>query len=131
MLDNRFAGGLALLPSGNVMAAGGVSYKTSRYPASTEVWDAAADAWHRTAPMHVVRSSFAMTPLANGSVVVAGGWDGNTTVLSAEMYNEGEKVGRTPPLGNRESARGHLVGCFALQDLSAGCGGRLRSAFGG
>ena len=55
------------------------------YLDSAEVWDPTSDRWCPAAPMLHVRSSFALGTLTNGSVVAAGGYDGNSTVLSAEM----------------------------------------------
>src|ERR1035437_10985201 len=66
-----------LLSDGEVLVAGGATAYTSSLgtvTASAEIYDPRADAWHATAPMSAARYIGSATSLANGRVLVVGGW---------------------------------------------------------
>jgi N-acetylneuraminic acid mutarotase len=48
--------------------------------------------WLSTSPMGSVRSSHSATLLPNGKVLVAGGYDGNSTLAKAELYDPASKT---------------------------------------
>jgi hypothetical protein len=80
-----------LLPSGMVLAAGGVFGET-RLLASAELYDTSSGMWTATVNMHHARTYQTATLLLDGTVLVAGGYgsaDGNSVLASAELYDPG------------------------------------------
>ena len=73
-----------LLPSGQVLAAGG--YGGGVALSSAELYDAASGNWTVTGVMSTVRADHTATLLTNGLVLVAGGYNGSW-LSSAELYN--------------------------------------------
>jgi hypothetical protein len=67
-----------LLPSGKVLAAGGIGAVTT---ATAEVYDPLVGTWYAVGPMARPRKSFSME-VCNGHVVVAGGTDASNTVVT-------------------------------------------------
>src|SRR5262249_34899244 len=95
-----------LLPSGQVLVAGGAS------PASAEIYDPVTQAWVATGPMTTVRFSATATLLSSGKVLVAGGSGGpagyGTTLASAEVFDPG--AGTWSSTGSLGQARfGHAA----------------------
>ena len=93
------------LVDGRVLAIGGFG-GTETPPnigvlASAELYDPSSDTWTRVAPMATARQDFTATLLADGRVLVAGGYgsDGNP-IASAELYD---------PAANTWSAAGTLA----------------------
>lgn len=90
------AGGLAVLASGEVLAAGGVFYVNGQpYPTeetskAAELWDLSTLAWTSTGSLNVSRTSQSMTLLLNGQVLAAGG----------ETFDKGQ--GRLVPTATAE-----------------------------
>ena len=84
----------ALLPNGKVLVAGG--YDGSTTLSSAELFDPAANggagAWSATWPMAAARDLHTATLLPNGKVLVAGGYDGSTTLSSAELFSSAREM---------------------------------------
>lgn len=81
-----------LLPNGKVLVAGGKvgtsGGLTPQVAASAELYDPVSGTWSATGSLTTARWEHTATLLANGTVLVAGGFDGTGTVLSsAELYN--------------------------------------------
>jgi hypothetical protein len=73
-----------LLPSGQVLVAGGLS----GFESSTELYDPATGTWTATGSLITARSKHTATLLPNGKVLVAGGiGDNGTFLISAEVYD--------------------------------------------
>ena len=81
MTTARSAHVAALLPNGQVLAAGGRGAGTT-----AEVYNPASGTWSATGSMGTARAYATATLLGNGSVLVAGGQSG---IASAELYNPG------------------------------------------
>lgn len=85
---------LTVLPSGQVLAAGGNNghFGECFDVTSAELYDSSAGTWFPTGNMTAARSHFRATLLPNGQVLAVGGGDCEGNVLfSAELY--------TPPTG--------------------------------
>ena len=83
-----------LLPDGEVLVAGGASiYHGSRgtVVATAEIYDPKSGTWHSAAGMSVARYHHVATPLADGRVLVAGGWalttNSDKSLATAEIYD--------------------------------------------
>jgi len=75
-----------LLPSGNVLVAGGTDGATAL--ASAELYDPDTGTFTSTGSLTVARSSHAATSLSDGTVLVTGGYgDGLSPLASAEVYD--------------------------------------------
>jgi hypothetical protein len=77
-----------LLPNGNVLLAGGWNPNDGTL-SSAELY-APVRSWETffvTGSMTTSRADHTATLLPNGKVLVAGGWDSNGTLLSAELYD--------------------------------------------
>jgi hypothetical protein len=72
MKTKRFAAGVALLPNGKVLVAGG-NNGTLDYEKSAEIFDPSSRTWTYTASMSAARYAFGMAGLKNGKVLAAGG----------------------------------------------------------
>jgi N-acetylneuraminic acid mutarotase len=91
----RFVDTATLLPSGEVLVAGGAPSvlfpftSTFQSVASAELYDPTRGTWTNTGSMRDARATQAATLLANGDVLVAGGIDGRgqTVLRSAEVYD--------------------------------------------
>jgi len=79
----------ALLPDGRVLVAGGESDGTNKNArlASAEIYDPAKGTFSPTGSMATARVLASAAPLANGKVLVAGGYDANGFLASAELYD--------------------------------------------
>ena len=78
-----------LLPNGKVLVAGGDDGTTvlgTTVLSSAELYDPASGAWTPTGSLVTGRSSHSATLLPNGKVLMAGGYDGSSTLSSAELY---------------------------------------------
>jgi len=100
-----------LLPSGQVLVAGGVSAGTcgagptcAALLASAELYDPRTGTWTLTHPMRAARDRHTATLLATGQVLVAGGFGATIKPLaSAELYNP--RTGTWSPTGSLLQAR--------------------------
>jgi len=95
MTARRYSHTATLLPDGNVLVAGGNAgdedYFTGEMTewASAEIYDPAAGRWNATANMRAPRYSHTATLLANGKVLVAGGYSNSYWSNAAELYDVG------------------------------------------
>jgi hypothetical protein len=68
-----------------VLVAGG--YNSTGYLSSSELYGPATGTWSMSGAMNSVRSRHTATLLANGKVLVTGGWNGTYPYLfSSELY---------------------------------------------
>ena len=79
-----------LLPSGNVLVAGGGDC-TGTHLSSAELYDPAAGTWTPTGSLGTARTAHTATLLPSGKVLVAGGEGGGSggALRSAELYDQG------------------------------------------
>lgn len=71
-----------LLPNGKVLVGG----SNGAALASAELYDPAIGTWSATSSMAFSRGNFTSTRLSNGKVMVVGGWNGASSLSSAELY---------------------------------------------
>jgi hypothetical protein len=87
MKYSRAAFTLTLLPSGQVLATGGVDWTTGTFPVVSELYNPLTKSWSDTRILNNGRSSH-QTVLLNDSVLMIGGLDSNMNQLaSCEKYN--------------------------------------------
>lgn len=117
-----------LLNDGEVLVAGGATAYTGSLgtvTATAEIYDPRADTWHAAAPMSVARYIGSAVRLANGQVLVAGGWsyttDFDPSLASAEIYD---------PAANSWTATGSMSTGRARFALVTLADGRLLAAGG-
>jgi Kelch motif/Galactose oxidase, central domain len=78
----------ALLSDGRVLVEGGGSdYSGGRFLASAELYDPKTGTWTATGSMANQRNLLTATPLADGQVLVAGGFGAQAPLPSAELYD--------------------------------------------
>lgn len=84
--DTGLEAGGTLLRDGGVLFAGSAD---SNAPASTavDVYDPGTNRFAEVRPMHEARTLPSQTLLADGRVLVAGGYDGDTALAGAEVYD--------------------------------------------
>ena len=112
---------VTLLGDGHVLVAGGAKTSKPGHPdavlASAELYDPVANTWTATGSMKTAREWAAATLLADGRVLVAGGYDDHFhTYASAEVYD--------PQSGSWSSA-GHLTDGRAQQGATLLGDGRV------
>ncbi|MFN2241891.1 MAG: kelch repeat-containing protein, partial [Anaerolineae bacterium] len=89
-----------LLPSGNVLVAGGFAAGAL---ASTELYDPETESWSASGIMSTARYRHTATLLPDGNVLVAGGWSPEGVLASAELYDP--EAGTWSPTGDTVTAR--------------------------
>ena len=84
----RFYHTATLLPSGQVLVAGGHNSNGGFgfYLASAELYDPATNTWSAAGSLATARLYHTATRLPSGQVLVAGGFDGSGALASAELY---------------------------------------------
>jgi hypothetical protein len=93
MTGARGRGGIAVLGDGRVLVAGGSLVPFQDYGVEpsvltvTEVFDPRSGSWSTTGTLHQARIQPAVTVLADGKVLAAGGSDGTNPIPSAEIYD--------------------------------------------
>jgi hypothetical protein len=109
MAEERGGHTATLLPNGKVLIAGGGNTGGS-YPAlagsasgTAEVYDPASGTFSATGEMVTSRAGQTATLLANGTVLIAGGWTGSSAIASAELYDPA--TGSFTLTGNMSAAR--------------------------
>lgn len=87
MVARRSLSGAAVLSNGTVLLSGGADNNNNRL-GSAELFNPSAGAWSPTGSMHSARVGFAVEPLTEDQVLVAGGIGGAGAALSsAEIYS--------------------------------------------
>jgi hypothetical protein len=109
MSSPRFLMTATLLADGRVLVAGG---RTSADPqsltlASAELYDPAAKRWTPIAPMSARRAGHTATLLADGRVLIVGGYDNFAALATAEIYDP--VTGQWAATGSLHEARGFHV----------------------
>jgi hypothetical protein len=115
MLDARRLHTATLLPNGKVLVAGGLNGSVGPYSATNtaEIYDPATGTWRFTGSLRFARWRHTATLLANGQVLVVGGFnDSRSTSLTvtdtAELYDPVTETWSTT--GNLSGARsGHTT----------------------
>ncbi|HEV8165405.1 MAG TPA: kelch repeat-containing protein [Actinomycetota bacterium] len=108
MSTSRLGATMTLLQDGRVLVAGGfVGATTPKVLATCELYDPTAGTWSATAPMGTSRCVHAAVLGGDGTVLVAGGFDGAATLASAELYAPGPAPGPTSwtPTAGMSTAR--------------------------
>ncbi len=87
MIETRSRYTATLLTNGHVLAAGSGSIDGGDAAAFAELYDPATGSWARTAAtMQVLAEGYTATRLADGKVLIAGGYDGRS-LASAVVYD--------------------------------------------
>jgi N-acetylneuraminic acid mutarotase len=87
LASTREAHKAVLLPDGQVLVAGGSrNSPTTTRLSSAELYNPGSETWTTTGSLATPRTSYTMTLLPGGNVLVAGGYDGSTRA-SAELYH--------------------------------------------
>jgi hypothetical protein len=84
----RYVHTATLLPSGEVLVAGGYTNSGFSGDSSTEVYDPGLNTWTTVTPLSTARTSHTATLLLNSKILVAGGWNGSD-LNSVEVYDQG------------------------------------------
>jgi large repetitive protein len=93
-----------LLNTGKVLVAGGCNAAScNTVTATAELYDPSTGAFSTTGPLSVARDYQAAALLANGNVLVAGGFGTTGTLTQAEVYNP--STGRWTSAGNMATGR--------------------------
>jgi hypothetical protein len=100
-----------LLPTGDVLIAGGNLNSDDSPQASAELYHFSAGAFSSTGSMHSARSAFTAVTLKDGRVLVVGGASGGHALATAEIYDP--SAGRFLPAGSMNTAR-HKLGAALL-----------------
>ncbi len=117
-----------LLPSGQVLVVGGVigvSYAgVASYTGAAELYNPATGQWAVTGSMTTPRAAHAATLLANGQVLVAGGFNSSGPALaSAELYDPSSGTWQATGSMNRARANAQATLLPQGQVLIAGGAG--------
>ena len=93
------------LRDGRVLVSGGFTggLFPVGYSASVEIYDPANNAWSLTGPMTTARYGHTAALLADGRVLVTGGYDGDAVLASAEIYDPAQ--GTWSPAASMNTAR--------------------------
>jgi hypothetical protein len=113
MHDGRLGHSATVLPTGQVLVAGGCGdllcqREENPHLASAEVFDPKNEMFTLVGPMHVARGWHSAQLLESGKVLVLGGRDENGTVTSAELFDPWSSGGQFQLLPPPQSSRtGH------------------------
>lgn len=104
MVSARAAHQATPLRTGEVIVTGGCRGRSCEdVIAAAEVYDPATRSFRPIAGMTVRRASHAAAALADGRLLVSGGWTGASATASAEVYDPA--TGRWAPVGEMTEAR--------------------------
>jgi hypothetical protein len=107
MSEARYGHTTTLLPSGEVLVAGGTGSDGS-YLGSAELYDPATGSWSSTGNLSKKRSDHTATLLPSGKVLVAGGNNTDGVLSSADLYDPA--TGTWTPTGSLATKRwGHTA----------------------
>ncbi|HAZ08215.1 MAG TPA: hypothetical protein DCZ01_06785 [Elusimicrobia bacterium] len=99
----RYAHTATLLPTGNILLAGGIDDVETILNTTESKLTATATTYLDGPNMNAARSSHTATTLTNGCVLIAGGWNGTTANADADVYDPATDaiVTNITGLGNR------------------------------
>jgi N-acetylneuraminic acid mutarotase len=125
MAIGRYAHSAVLLPSGEVLVAGGIVTTSIQgipsYTATAELYNPSTGLWTTTGSMAAPRFAHGGARLQNGQVLVAGGANANGLLASAELYEP--STGKWTETGSLNYARStHATLLQSGQVLMAGGG---------
>jgi hypothetical protein len=126
MSVERAAHQATLLTTGQVLVTGGCAGQgCDLYHASAELFDPASQSFQPAPPMSTPRAGHVATALADGRVLVSGGWTGQSATASAEIYDP--ETGQWTVVGDMTDARESLM-AVPLPDgrvlITGGSGGQ-------
>jgi hypothetical protein len=90
----RVSASVSLLDDGRALVAGG---QTDQAISDVQIYDPLGNAWSTESPLLSVRYLHTATTLADGRVLVAGGFKGSGLISTAELFTPGS-VDVTPPI---------------------------------
>jgi N-acetylneuraminic acid mutarotase len=100
----RFQHTATLLPNGKVLVAGGyANTNASTVLSDAEIYDPGSGTWATINPMQTPRAIHTATLLPNGTVLVAGGVNNNSSIPNAEVYDP--MAGTWTPIQGLNTAR--------------------------
>ncbi|CAF1528505.1 unnamed protein product, partial [Adineta steineri] len=111
MTVKRFCHTASKLADGSVLVAGGFNDANGaytspvRYLNSAELYNPSTGTWTTTGSMSVRRQDHTASTLANGSVLIVGGFNSDGHLNSAELYNP--SAGTWTTTGNMSAARAY------------------------
>jgi hypothetical protein len=124
MGSHRYGHSAVLLPSGQVLVAGGRAYSDeAEFLATAEVYDPASGTWAPTGSMTVPVSGRILTLLPTGKVLATGGADAHGFLATADVYDPA--TGTWAPTGSMSSPRdGHTTTLLPSGKVlvTGGCG---------
>ena len=112
MSTARHLAAAAPLPDGRVLIAGGLSASGGSVLSSAELFDPASNTFSSAGvgPMITRRQGPVAAPLANGKVLIAGGFNGlGTTFASAELFDPASGTFSSADVGSMSSPRALAV----------------------
>lgn len=103
-----------LLVDGTVLIPGGEqgSSEKKRYLKSSETYDPVTETCRLVGSLHAARARYSLTLLGDGSVLVAGGYEGNDVIQCAERFDA--KPMAPYSWEKRETVRDRIVGTWTL-----------------
>jgi hypothetical protein len=124
MATARYNHTATLLPSGQMLVAGGISEDGVNSLASAELYDPATGVWTATGSMATARTVHTATLLPNGQVLVAGGSEDFISgyLASAELFDPA--TGMWTDTGSMAAARGHHTATLLPNGQVLVAGGR-------
>ena len=134
MVETRFGESATLLPNGNVLVAGGeFEFAGHGFARTTaELFDPSTGRWTLTGSMHVARQRHAAVRLADGAVLVVGGYASGggapVKLRSAELYDP--STGAWTETGQLAAGRGEATATL-LPDGRVLVTGGFNSSVGG
>ncbi len=128
MTADAYLQAATLLADGTVLVTGGRddAVTTSRSMANAELFDAATGTWTPVATMRAGRSVHTATRLADGRVLVAGGFDDWAALATAEIYDPA--TGTWTPTGSMIEGRGYHTATLLPDGRVLVAGGRSNNS---
>lgn len=114
----RSAGSLTLLGHGQVLVVGGNG--NGGHQSTTQLYDVVSHSWTSAGSLQHQRGDHTATRLLNGDVLIAGGIDGSTYLMSAEVYKAPPQ--QTCSLGSQCSSGFCVDGYCCDSACDGGCG---------